>query len=171
MKKNFSLKYLAIITVLCVCTTGFGQSINPSVISSCGNYSSGSSGAVVWTLGEVMINTFTSGSNSLTQGFNQPSIFLTPVPVWNSSIPKAVIYPNPSCGNFSVVLDLKGYSGRMELNMRDALGHCLYYEDILPRSNKEIKLDLHNFEDGIYFMEIVRGEYMISDKVIIKKNH
>ena len=48
------------------------QSIDRQVISSAGDYSDNGSIKVSWTLGEPVIETFTNGNITLTQGFQQP---------------------------------------------------------------------------------------------------
>ncbi|MBN2174518.1 MAG: hypothetical protein JW731_10310, partial [Bacteroidales bacterium] len=52
----------------------FAQSVSPEVIASAGDYFENSTGSLSWTLGEVMNETFSNGSNILTQGFQQPFI-------------------------------------------------------------------------------------------------
>jgi len=48
------------------------QITSPEVISSSGAYFSNTSGSMSWTLGETVTETFSNGSNILTQGFQQP---------------------------------------------------------------------------------------------------
>lgn len=50
------------------------QSLSPQVIASSGGFFSNGSGSLSWTLGETMTETFTGGSNQLTQGFQQPEM-------------------------------------------------------------------------------------------------
>ncbi|MFU8844174.1 MAG: hypothetical protein ACNA7V_10250 [Bacteroidales bacterium] len=50
------------------------QSVSPEVIATAGDYFENSSGSLSWTLGEVMTETFSSGGNILTQGFQQPFV-------------------------------------------------------------------------------------------------
>jgi len=50
----------------------FAQTLSPTVISSGGGYSTGSTVSLSWTLGELATETFINGSYILTQGFQQP---------------------------------------------------------------------------------------------------
>ena len=48
------------------------QSVSPEVVSSAGDYYEGSNGSLSWTLGEIATETYSNGTNILTQGFQQP---------------------------------------------------------------------------------------------------
>ncbi len=68
--------------------------ISQEVVSTQGDSYSNANGSVDFTIGEVVINTVTNGSNDLTQGFHQTH--------WNflgvdDNAPKmeAAVYPNP----------------------------------------------------------------------------
>ena len=47
------------------------------VITTAGDYHSAASGSLSWTLGEVLTETYSTGLNSLTQGFNQSQLSAT----------------------------------------------------------------------------------------------
>ncbi|MBP7497474.1 MAG: T9SS type A sorting domain-containing protein [Bacteroidales bacterium] len=59
---------------------GFSQSLSPEVISSAGDFFSGANITLSWTLGEPVIETFSSqdGQIVLTQGFQQPEATTEP---------------------------------------------------------------------------------------------
>lgn len=48
------------------------QSVSPEVISSAGDYFEGANASLSWTLGEIATETFSNGSVTLNQGFQQP---------------------------------------------------------------------------------------------------
>ena len=50
------------------------QTLSPSVISSAGGYFNAANGSLSWTMGETVIQTLQSGSNMLTEGFQQPEV-------------------------------------------------------------------------------------------------
>jgi hypothetical protein len=52
----------------------FAQTLSPTVISSAGGYSTGTTVTLSWTLGELATETLSTGSITLTQGFQQPSV-------------------------------------------------------------------------------------------------
>lgn len=65
----FLLTFLSITLIKCDL---FCQSISMEVIGSNGMFVSSNSGSMVWTIGEVTIDTYSSSVNFLTQGFHQP---------------------------------------------------------------------------------------------------
>ena len=50
---------------------GFGQTLTPEVLAASGDYFTSTSNSLSWTLGESVIETYSSSNNSLTQGFQQ----------------------------------------------------------------------------------------------------
>jgi len=48
------------------------QSVSPEVVSSAGDYFEGTNASLSWTLGEIATETYSNGTNILTQGFQQP---------------------------------------------------------------------------------------------------
>ena len=85
-------KLIFLITGLFMSLALFSQ----EVISSAGATHSASGYEVSWTLGEPVIETVSSGTNILTQGFHQTNIAITPV---NDLLIKDVeisVYPNPT---------------------------------------------------------------------------
>lgn len=50
----------------------FAQSVNPTVITSSGDYMAGPDVSLSWTLGELATETFSNGCSILNQGFQQP---------------------------------------------------------------------------------------------------
>ena len=62
-----------LLTTICIAfaTFSFSQQLSRYVVSSGGNYSSNSGYTISSTIGEPMVTTLTSGSNVLTQGFQQ----------------------------------------------------------------------------------------------------
>ena len=86
MLKN-TLLFFSLLTSVCVSAQ--------EVVSTQGDSYTNSSGSIDFTLGEVVINTGTDGSNDLTQGFHQTN--------WNfvsieDHVPsyEAIIFPNPT---------------------------------------------------------------------------
>ena len=59
----------------------FGQSISPEVIASSGDHFTGTDAQLSWTIGELVIDTYTNGSTQLTQGFHQTNLIITNVEV------------------------------------------------------------------------------------------
>jgi hypothetical protein len=69
------MRYKKIITVFILFSTSIfadAQSISRSTLSSSGGYFSSSAGSLSWTIGQPAVSTLSSGTNMLTQGFQQP---------------------------------------------------------------------------------------------------
>lgn len=71
MKIQILLIVLIVGTIICT-----AQSIERDVIASSGDYFEGDNISLSWTLGEISTETYSNGSNILTQGFQQPDITL-----------------------------------------------------------------------------------------------
>ncbi len=63
------------------------QSFARDVIGSAGTFATSASGSMAWTIGEVMMETYSSTSNFFTQGFHQPDIKSSETP-WDFFIPE-----------------------------------------------------------------------------------
>ena len=86
MIKN-TLLFLTLLTILC----GTAQ----EVVSTQGDSYSNASTNIDFTIGEVIINTGTEGTNDITQGFHQTNWNFVGVEDFAPSY-KAIIFPNPT---------------------------------------------------------------------------
>lgn len=91
MKKKLILAALLGVCSFSVCTA---QSVTPEVVASQGDYSFFTGGSVSWTLGELSSETYTAGSNVLTQGFQQPGLLLSQG-IGQEQAFEIKVYPNP----------------------------------------------------------------------------
>ncbi len=131
-----------------------GQTLSPNVISPAGGFTSGSSGSLSSTTGEMtMVATFTAGSIAITQGFQQAdnhTVAVEPIEKNESAIS---IGPNPSTGILNVFFhSTKG----MKINFRfiDIKG-TVVYESIVEKAenNNYVSFDLSRFTNGTYIIE------------------
>ncbi len=151
MKKQLLLLSLLFI---CIASAGYSQSLNLSVISSYGNFGSGTTGNLSSTLGEPMVATFTASSNILTQGFEQPDdAVMTAVPD-NSSDQFISVYPNPATDR----LTIEGItaSGPVELKLADISGRVMIskYVDGNSGSQEVDQLEIKDIKSGVYFLTV-----------------
>ena len=65
------MKRIIITLFLIIPAITFGQSISRKVISSSGNHYEGTTGSISWSVGEIMISTYSSTNAIVTQGFHQ----------------------------------------------------------------------------------------------------
>ena len=142
-----------LLILFCLPLIGFGQPIiSPSVVSSSGD--SYSNGGVImdYTLGEIVIETFSNNANILTQGFHQGVIKVN-TSVENIDI-KTKVYPNPTT-NFLIVELEKNVNA--ELLVYDINGKIVIKGKLNEEQKKQ--LDFSFLNQGNYFLHI-----NISDK-------
>lgn len=124
---------------LLLASSSYGQSLEEHVIGSVGNFSSNSGGSTLsWTLGEVIINTASSSTAILTQGFQQP-ILVNPLgttDVHNNSFGLQV-FPNPTMEQITVQ---KEQTDRLKAELINVLGQVIKTYDLLD-NNTQINLD------------------------------
>ncbi|MCP4314113.1 MAG: T9SS type A sorting domain-containing protein [Bacteroidetes bacterium] len=79
----------------------------------------------------------------------------------------AAIYPNPSGGIFSIIVD-RSYSGRVELEVFNAAG-ALVKREIRHFPGKEAAIDLSEASEGLYYINIKGTSFNITTPLIIIK--
>jgi len=136
-----------LLILLCLPMIGFGQVTTPSVVSSSGD--SYSNGGVImdFTLGEIVIETFSNSANILTQGFHQGDLKITTAVV-NLDI-KTKIYPNPTT-NFIIIELEKNVNA--ELLVYDINGKIVIKDKLRDEQKKQ--LDFSFLTQGNYFLHI-----------------
>ena len=108
-----------------------------SIVSNAGEEFSSSSGRLSWTLGEAVIETVSSTSNILTQGFQQDYLNILNVPE-HFNLDDLNIYPNPT-------------RDVLYISSKDHLQIC-----ILSTDGKELQLPV----------EVLNGNYMINTSAL-----
>jgi len=134
MIKN-TLLFLTLLTTICATAQ--------EVVSTQGDSYSNASGSVAFTIGEVVINTGTDGTNDITQGFHQTN--------WNfvgledhAPSYEATIFPNPT----SEVLNIRTSTfENVTYTLYDAQGK-LVFQDIL--SAKQTPIQVSQLAPGNY---------------------
>ena len=141
-----------LLILLCLPMIGFGQILSPSVVSSSGaSYYNG--GVIMdFTLGEIVIETFSNNANILTQGFHQGIIKIV-LSVSDIDI-KTKIYPNPTT-NFIIIELEKNVNA--DILVYDINGKIVIKDKLNDAQQKQ--LDFSFLTQGNYFLHI-----NISDK-------
>ena len=136
-----------LLILLCLPFIGFGQFTTPSVVSSSGD--SYSNGGVImdYTLGEIVIETFSNTANILTQGFHQGDLKVSTAVV-NLDI-KTKIYPNPTT-NFLIIELEKNVNA--ELLVYDINGKIVIKDKLNDEQKKQ--LDFSFLNTGNYILNI-----------------
>jgi hypothetical protein len=131
-----------------------GQTFQNEVIASAGDFNYAENIQVSWTLGETIIECYSTENIILSQGFQQPFFLFSKVEPDNPSEFSVNTYPNPA--RYFVNIEFKGLEDvedlRLELN--NSMGANLIEKTI--SSDKVYKLEVSSFIDGMYFLRIIR---------------
>lgn len=132
------------------------QSLSPFVVSSSGGYYSNTSGQLSFTTGEeTMVETFTSGTSMLTQGFQQVfdwGVYVGDYPDPNFS---CRVYPNPTDGKFSIVIQSSAACAASVV-LYDVFGKIVFQDEIVLTGQLQNYLyDLKESASGIYLMKFM----------------
>jgi hypothetical protein len=152
---------LLFVILLCLFfgSVGFGQ----EVVSTQGDSYTNSSGSIDFTIGEVVINTGTDGSNDLTQGFHQTN--------WNfvsieDHVPsyEAIIFPNPT----SEVLNIRTstfenvtytlYDARGKLVIQDKLSSVQTLIQVSKLAPGAYSLTLNNDTQNLKTFQLIKQQ-------------
>ena len=141
------MKSRLLLILFCLPMIGFGQVTSPSVVSSSGaSYSNG--GVIMdFTLGEIVVETYTNTTTILTQGFHQGDLKVR-TQVENISI-KTKIYPNPTT-NF-LIIELE-QNVNAELLVYDINGKLVIKDKLNDEQKKQ--LDFGFLNQGNYLLHI-----------------
>ncbi|MEI6578616.1 MAG: T9SS type A sorting domain-containing protein [Eubacteriales bacterium] len=129
-----------------------GQTIQNSVISSAGGSSSTSNVKMDYTLGETVIETFSAGGNTLTQGFHQTN--LTLVAIENVELfAEMSVYPNPT--SEFVNLDIPANYNLLDVNMYDVTGKL-----IRTKTNVSglVTFNVNDLATGTYYLQVINPQ-------------
>ncbi|MBA7582072.1 hypothetical protein ES708_23992 [subsurface metagenome] len=145
----------------------FGQQITPEVIVSSGNYHEGSNVSIAWSLGEIVIETLTENTITLTQGFQQPYYSITSIKEIKDDRINISVFPNPTNDFIKVQIDNpKGLQIIVEIS--DATGRILKNSKIINNSGIE-EFDLLSLTPGIYFLKIWSKDMSYTHTFLIQK--
>ncbi|MBC7864735.1 MAG: T9SS type A sorting domain-containing protein [Bacteroidia bacterium] len=124
---------------------------SPEVIASSGDYNSGPSASLSWTLGEIVTETVGNGANTLTQGFQQPFLQNT-TGIINLSTQAVSVFPNPVSDELFITLPKE--SEFSVFIIKDLSGKEIHTEKIMPGFILQ-KVEMQNYTAGIYFIQIL----------------
>lgn len=141
----------------------YHTSISQELISTSGNSHQNGDMQITWSLGELMIETFSSPGNSLTQGFNQPQLTVTNVQANELAEINVLLYPNPTHSFINIQLD----------EYRDTKFYIYTIDGRLLVSEKIASdittIDLQQFNSGIYLVKILHDRSLLKTYQVIKK--
>ncbi len=123
--------------------------LKPDVVTTTGGYYKNSVGSLSWTMGELISETVSDTSNTLTQGFQQGSYSVVSVvdelaqPTINISAG-----PNPVTSLLNIKSDV---SDPIHTKVIDLQGNIVYEQSF---ENGQGQIDLSNLSDEIYILEV-----------------
>jgi hypothetical protein len=132
------------------------QSLSPFVVSTSGGFYSNGTAQLSFTTGEMtMVQTFTAGSNILTQGFQQPFDFGVFIAEHENFPFSFEVFPNPGSGNFNLAIESKN-AVHADVIVYDAIGKVILKKQFALNSGSQIlPLSLLEYSEGMYHLEFV----------------
>lgn len=153
------------IIVIAVFLLGNLLSMGQQNIAATGSYFENNEFSVSWGVGELAIETFSSGNYIVTQGFQQSKLEVTNIDNTNSEFDYIEVYPNPT-SDF-VYLNFKDKAPlACEYQMIDTEGKVMNKQKITEQS---VQVSFVNKKTGVYFMRIFSDKTLIKTFKIVKK--
>ncbi len=131
------------------------QSLSPMVVSPAGSFNSNGGYSLSQTVGEMtMVQTFTTVSAILTQGFQQPAATGVGVSELQNELYKMDVFPNPGPGNFHVDITV-AKAVKMRVRVIDVLGKLVLNipEQSIEGNHRQV-LDLSAKSNGVYMLQL-----------------
>ena len=162
------LSFCCMAICLAVSLSSFGQEKNQSVIAAAGDVSKSATIILEWTVGEPAVETITSPSSILTQGFHQPLLQVQKISATKEAVASKNtfrVYPNPATSIINIEPE-KISDVTLLISLVDINGKVIMNNN-LPAKSAAVKLNVTNLSQGTYFLRIsnaagvLQGEYKI----------
>jgi hypothetical protein len=147
--------------------TAFSQITKPDIMTTSGDYYKSTNTSLSWTIGECVNETFVSQYNMLSQGFQQGGYVLSPVTEISSGTFKIMAFPNPVNDCLFIVIENQSKGCTYSLKLFDMKGKVLVYKN---ENSDNTSLDLGQYANGVYFLNIVDSKTKIPQIFKILKN-
>ena len=133
------------------------QTLERQVIGAAGIFQTAGWGSLSATTGESVINTFSTSSVILTQGFQQPLVSDLNVNAITANNITLSIFPDPAADLINVTINTDVPGKHYSVNMFDLLGQLvkLPFRDLSSGMNTKLIFDLRAITNGTYFIQIV----------------
>jgi hypothetical protein len=136
------------------------------VISSGGGSGISSTHQLDWTIGEPVIETFVSGTNTLTQGFQQSNLIVTEIDQLTIVGIKLKVYPNP-VSDFLIIENKSDNMTNFRLRLFDVTGKLLLEKD----ADQNIEnLNMQPYRSGSYLLRIYSANETPLQTIKVVKN-
>ena len=152
--------HLLILTLLCVSSFSFTQSIERNVLGSSGQVLTNGNLELSYTIGEVIVTQLNQSQYIITQGFHQPS----KKKLVDEGVADILIYPNPTVDQ--IVIQFPNDVGDYKINVFDETGRLI--KKISSNELQQI-ISLKEEAAAAYYFRI-EGEDFKSTYTIVKVN-
>jgi hypothetical protein len=152
-------KVLIAFSIVVGSTTVLGQ----EVVSSQGDSYSNASGSIDFTIGEVVINTATDGTNDLTQGFHQTLWQFVELDEFDANFVVS-LFPNPT--QDLLTIQASAFDG-VSYVLTDAAGRIVMSNSL---SGELTPLDVSSFEAGTYNLSLEKASSVLKTIRLVKLN-
>ncbi|QGY46526.1 T9SS type A sorting domain-containing protein [Maribellus comscasis] len=136
------------ILIIAFCFTTISTSFAQEVVASAGETQQAGSIELSWTLGESVIETFTSGA-ILTQGFHQSKLLVTAIDEPSLLVSELKVYPNPA--SEFVMIHFNSEIKDKQYSLFDMTGKMLLLNSI---SETDSRIDVSSLASGTYLLRI-----------------
>jgi hypothetical protein len=141
------------------------QDVKPDVIASSGDTYETASNQMSWTLGEVVVETYSVGPSILTQGFHQPEIkvesgYTDPVIQLQMSV-----FPVPATSY--VTVEFQDIVENLSVELYNMQGSIVYTQ---PVNSQRLQINLNALPAAEYILKIISTDNtMIQSYTIVKQ--
>jgi hypothetical protein len=135
------------------------------VISTAGDYNSGTSNSLSWTLGEGVIETFTGTNVILTQGFQQSKLTITAIKEVPGNSLEISAYPNPTADFVTLKITTESVKN-FKYMLYDLYGKLLAEQKLV---NSETKIPFNNLASGTYLLKLINNNQDLKVFKIVKQ--
>ncbi len=126
----------------------------------------GNTYTVQQTIGQSgVIGTFSSGDNTVRQGFIQPNVMDA---VLSNKVPitlESQIFPNPFQNSISVTLK-NNIEEKITVKLYDVLGRQVFNKNYW--NNQQFNVDLHHLSSGRYIINVITAQKQFVGKIVKK---
>ncbi len=148
----------------------YAQTLTPKVVVSSGNFTSNGGYSISSTVGESVVQTFYSSGVYLTQGFQQPSLFIGNKREVNNSGTSIEVYPNPVEDKLILEISTSEINKFfVEVYTLTGLKLQTHLLTNLLSATSIKRLDFSGYAKGTYFVRIFYPDKQINRVFIIEK--
>ncbi len=141
----------------------YSQTNKPNVFATSGGKGTSGNMTINWTIGEPISKTFTNGTTTLTNGFQQGTLKITAIDEIKSKT-VLTVYPNPTQDKL-IIKSIQTENMKMKYDLYSLEGRYISTTNI---TNTEQIVDLMPFSKGTYILKIYSDTKMVSSYQIIK---